>query len=106
MKGKPGQEILEKQAADQGLMPVVSDDSSTYGFRDENRHMVESFLDGKMPREMWEDGAFVVELLMACYMAAEKNKKLRFPPKGLEEFVPKVAQGTWRPRSAAEAPPE
>ncbi|MBA7501778.1 hypothetical protein ES706_00353 [subsurface metagenome] len=106
VKGKPGEEMLEKQAADQGLMPVVSDESNTYGFRDENRHMVESFLDGKMPRETWEDGAFVVELLMACYMAAERGKKLKFPPKGLEKFVPQVAKKTWKPRSVAEAPPE
>ncbi|GAI70163.1 unnamed protein product, partial [marine sediment metagenome] len=63
--------------------------------------MVESFLDGKMPRETWEDGAFVVELLMACYMAAERGKKLKFPPKGLEKFVPQVAKKTWKPRSVA-----
>ena len=105
VKGKAGEDMVEKQAADQGLMPFVPDEASRYGFQDENRHMVESFLDGKMPKETWEDGAFVVELLMACYMAAEKGKKLRFPPKGLEEFVPKVAQGTWNP-SEAEAPTE
>ncbi|GAI29965.1 unnamed protein product, partial [marine sediment metagenome] len=34
---------------------------------------------------------------------AEKGKRLKFPPKGLEEFVPKVAQGTWNPRSETEA---
>ncbi len=66
--------------------------------------MVESFLDGNMPRETWEDGVFVVELVMASYMAAEKGKTLSSPPKGLEEFVPKVARGTWNPRSIEEAP--
>jgi len=106
VKGKVGEDMVEKQAAEQGLMPVVADEASAYGYRAEDRHMVESFLDGRMPRETWEDGAFVVELLMACYMAAERGKKLRFPPKGLEEFVPKVAQGTWNPKSAEEASPE
>lgn len=106
VKGPAGEDLIEKQAAEQGLMPVVSDESFIYGYVDEHRHMVESFLNGKMPRETWKDGAFVVELLMACYMAAEKKKKLGFPPVGLEDFVPKVAQGTWNPKSIAEASPE
>jgi len=36
---------------------------------------------------------------MACYMAAEKGKKFKFPLEGLEKFVPQVAQGTWNPKS-------
>ncbi len=100
VKGKSGEDLVEKQMAEQGLMPVIPNETSAYGYENEDRHMIESILNGKMPRETWEDGAFVVELLMACYMAAEKGKKLRFPPKGLEEFVPKVAQGTWDPKSA------
>lgn len=99
VKGKAGEDLVEKQAAEQGLMPVVPDEASAYGYQAEDRHMVESFLNDKMPRETWEDGAFVVELLMTSYMAAEKGKKLKFPPKGLEKFVPKVAQGTWNPKS-------
>lgn len=106
VKGAAGEDLVEKQAAEQGLMPVVPNESISYGYMNEHRHMVESFLDGKMPRETWEDGALVVELLMACYMAAEKKKKLRFPPKGIEDFVPKVGQGTWRPKSIVEASPE
>ena len=46
-----------------------------------------------------EDGLFVVKLLMACYMSAEEGKKLKFPPEGLEEFIPKVAKGIWNPRN-------
>ena len=106
VRGKAGEDMVEKQTCEQGLMPVISEEAIAYGYLAEDRHMVESFLDGKMPSETWEDGVFVVELLMASYMAAEKGKKLSFPPKGLEEFVPKVAQGAWNPRSVAEAPPE
>lgn len=106
VKGEAGEDLIEKQAAEQGLMPTIPDESIAYGYQGENRHMVESFLDGRMPRETWEDGVFVVELLMACYMAAEKGKKLRFPPKWLEEFVPKVAQGIWNPGSYTKAPAE
>jgi hypothetical protein len=55
-----------------------------------------------MPRENWHDGLFVVKMMMACYMSAEVKKKLKFPPPGLEEFIPKVATGTYNPRSALE----
>lgn len=98
VRGKIGEDMVEKQVAEQGLMPVVPDETSVYGYQAEDRHMVESFLDGKMPRETWEDGAFVVKLLMASYMAAERGKKLKFPPKGLRDFIPKVAQGSWNPK--------
>lgn len=60
--------------------------------------MIESFLDDRMPRETWEDGLFVVKLLMACYMSAEERRKLTFPPDGLENFIPEVAKGKWNPR--------
>jgi hypothetical protein len=36
-------------------------------------------------------------------MATEKKKKLRFPPQGLEEFIPQVGKGAWNPRSIADA---
>ncbi len=97
VKGEKGEHLVEKQAAEQGFMPVLPNEISVYGYMDEHRHMVESFLKGRMPIETWKDGALVVELLMSCYMSAEKNKKLSFPPTGLEDFVPKVAKGTWKP---------
>lgn len=99
VKGKAEEDMVEKQTSEQGLMPVVSDEANIYGYSAEDRHMVESFLDGNMPRETWEDGVFVAELVIASYMAAENGKTLRFPPEGLEEFVPKVARGTWNPRA-------
>jgi hypothetical protein len=36
-------------------------------------------------------------------MAAERGKKLDFPPEGLETFVPEVAQGTWSPNEIVKA---
>jgi predicted dehydrogenase len=97
-----GEEMVEKQAAEQGFMPVIPDEIHTYGFIEEDRHMVESFLKGRMPRETWKDGALVVELMMTCYMSAERGRKIGFPPKGLGNFVPQVAQGTWRPGEPAQ----
>ena len=99
-------DFIEKQAAEQGFMPVIPDETSVYGYVDENRHMVESFINEKMPRENWNDGLFVVKLLMTCYMSAERGKKLSFPPSGLENFTPKVAQGTWTPRDIINFPHE
>jgi len=105
IKGAVG-DFIEKQAAEQGFMPVIPDETSVYGYVDENRHMVESFINEKMPRENWNDGLFVVKLLMTCYMSAERGKKLSFPPSGLENFTPKVAQGTWTPRDIINFPHE
>lgn len=99
VKGEVGEDLVEKQTAEQGLMPVLPNEAATCGYENEDRHMVESFLDNRMPEETWEDGLFVVKLLMACYMSAEEGKKLEFPPEGLEEFIPKVAKGTWKPRN-------
>jgi len=98
--------MIEKQTSEQGLMPVISDESFTYGYIAENRHMVESFLKGEMPRETFEDGVLVTEMVIASYISAEKGKKLSFPPKGLEDFIPKVAQGTWNAKSAGDGSPE
>lgn len=99
VKGKAGEDLVEKQAAEQGLMPVVTNEDIAYGYLSENRYMVECFLDGKQPEENFEDGLFISRMLAACYMAAERGEKLKFPPKGLDEFVPQVAKGTWDAKS-------
>ncbi|MEM3676685.1 MAG: Gfo/Idh/MocA family oxidoreductase [Candidatus Bathyarchaeia archaeon] len=102
VKGPAGEDFMEKQTAEQGLMPVLDDESFVYGYQWEDRHMVESFLKGEMPRENWHDGLFIVKLMMTAYMAAESGKKLRFPPPGLEDYIPGVQKGTYSPRSILE----
>jgi len=92
-----GEDLVEKQNAEQGLMPVISDEAATYGYTAENRHMLEAFLAGRQPDETWEDGLAVTEVLMACYLSAERGATVRFPAPELATFVPAVAQGTWRP---------
>ena len=99
VKGKAGEDLVEKQNAEVGLMPVVSDEESEYGYTAENRHMVQSFLQGVRPSENFEDGVGVAELLMAAYMSIEKEKTLSFPPPGLTNFIPAVAKGTWNPKN-------
>ena len=34
---------------------------------------------------------------IAAYKSAELGTTVRFPPAGIDDFVPKVAKGTWRP---------
>ena len=95
VQGAAGEDLVEKQNAEQGLMPVIADEPGVYGYTAENRHMVRAFLDGRMPDENWHDGLAVTEVLMACYKSAEEGRTVEFPV-DLGDFVPKVAQGTWR----------
>jgi hypothetical protein len=40
-----------------------------------------------------------VKVLMSAYLSAEQAKTVRFPPRGLESFVPAVARGRWNPKA-------
>ena len=99
VSGEAGEDLVEKQNAESGGMPVVSNEAEVYGYTAENRHMVESFLAGKRPKENFSDGVNVTELLMTAYMSAEQGKTIAFPPPGLDNFIPAVARGEWNPRS-------
>ncbi|MBI66243.1 MAG: dehydrogenase [Candidatus Marinimicrobia bacterium] len=97
--GDSGEDLVEKQNAESGGMPVVSNEAEVYGYAAENRHMVESFLSGKRPEENFDDGLNVTELLMTAYMSAEQGKTVSFPPPDLDSFVPSVAKGEWNPKN-------
>ncbi|MCY1316590.1 Inositol 2-dehydrogenase/D-chiro-inositol 3-dehydrogenase [compost metagenome] len=92
VKGSEGEDLVEKQNAEQGLMPVLEDEAGVYGYTDENRHMVECFRKGGKPLETFEDGLAVVEMLMGLYRSAEINATLKFPAPELEHYVPVVAR--------------
>jgi Predicted dehydrogenases and related proteins len=97
VKGKTGQYLVEKQNAEMGLMPVIADEPSAYGYTAEDRHFVRAFLRDEKPMLTFEDGVQVMQILMAAYMSAQKGQTLEFPPRGLDSFVPDVAKGNWRP---------
>ncbi len=97
VKGDAGEDLVEKQNAEQGLLPVVGNESAEYGYEGENRFFVQHFLDGRQPEQGFDAGLEVSELLRACYMSAEQERVLPWRPPGLDEFVPAVARGTWRP---------
>jgi predicted dehydrogenase len=98
VKGSAGEDLVEKQNAEQGLMPVVEDEASAYGYVLENRHMTECFRRGERPIETFHDGVAVMEMLMALYRSAELGRTVSLPDEELEGYVPPVARGEWRPR--------
>lgn len=93
--GKAGEDLVEKQNAEMGVMPVVPSEPVAYGYEAEDRHFVRVFLGKEEPRLTFDDGVEVVRMLMTAYMSAEEGKTLDYPPKKLEKFVPAVAQGKW-----------
>ncbi|HUL07934.1 MAG TPA: Gfo/Idh/MocA family oxidoreductase, partial [Candidatus Acidoferrum sp.] len=92
ISGKQGEDLMEKQNAEQGLMPVVEDEYGTYGYTAENRHMVECFRTGRRPTETFADGVAVMEILMALYRSAEIGQVVKLPAPELETYVPPVAR--------------
>ncbi len=92
VKGSEGEDLVEKQNAEQGLMPVLEDEAGVYGYTDEDRHMVEHFRKGETPLETFHDGVAVVEMLMGLYRSAEIGETVHFPAPELEDYVPPVAR--------------
>jgi predicted dehydrogenase len=98
VRGSEGEDLVEKQNAEMGLMPVVANEASAYGYEAEDRHFVRVFLGKERPLLTFDDGIEVVQILMTAYRSAEEGRTLDFPPEGLEAFVPAVARGEWNPR--------
>ena len=96
--GKEGEDMIEKQNAEMGLMPVVPNEEMEYGYEGEDRHMVQCFLEGKRPEENFDDGVEVTRLLMAAYKSAEEDTIINLQKTSLDDFVPAVARGKWNPR--------
>jgi predicted dehydrogenase len=94
--GEASEDLVEKQSAEQGLMPVLEDEAATYGYTLEDRHMVEAFRRGEEPLETFHDGVAVVEMLMALYRSAETGRTVHLPDEDLETYVPPVARGEYR----------
>ncbi len=97
VRGEAGEDLVEKQNAEQGLMPVVGNEAAEYGYEGENRHFVRCFLEGRQPELDFRAGVEVMEMLMTAYMSAEQERTLPWKPDGLDTFVPAVARGTWKP---------
>jgi len=92
VRGGQGEDLVEKQNAEQGLMPVVENEADIYGYVGENRHMVDAFRHRRQPIETFYDGVAVAEMLMALYRSAEIGQVVTFPSPDLETYVPLVAR--------------
>ena len=51
VRGGQGEDLVEKQNTEQGLMPVVENEADIYGYVGENRHMVDAFRHRRQPIE-------------------------------------------------------
>lgn len=92
IKGEGGEDLVEKQNAEQGQMPIVEDEAGTYGYVGENRHMVDCFRHGRTPIETFHDGVEVVKMVMALYKSAETGQVVQLPDESLETYVPVPAR--------------
>ena len=91
--GKPGEDLVEKQNAEQGLMPVMEDEAAAYGYVEENRHMVRAFWRASSSSRRSTTVA-VTEMMMALYRSAETGRTVELPSAELEEYVPRLPGGT------------
>ncbi|MCY0148527.1 Gfo/Idh/MocA family oxidoreductase [Hoeflea sp. G2-23] len=90
--GEQGEDMIEKQNSEQGLMPVMEDEHASYGYTSENRHMVEAFRKGDKPLVTFHDGLEVTRILMGLYKSAELGKTIHFDEVDLTDYVPLVAR--------------
>lgn len=103
VRGQAAEDLLEKQNAEQGTMPVLEDEAASYGYVAENRHMVRRFLAGEEPELTFVDGVEIACLLAACYRSAETGRAVRPEASRLRDFTPAVARGAWRPEAGRQA---
>lgn len=97
VQGRAGEDLIEKQNAEVGLMPVVVNEAAAYGYEAENRHFARVFLGKERPRLTFDDGLEVVQMLMTAYRSAEERRTLDWSPDAVADYVPPVASGSWRP---------
>ena len=87
-----GEDLIEKQNSEQGLMPIVGNEAAEYGYENENRAFTQMFLDGIQPELNFHAGRDVTELLMTCYMSAEEERVIEWKPANLQSYVPLPAR--------------
>ena len=92
LREQAGEDLIEKQNAEQGLMPIIGNEAAEYGYENENRAFARWFLDGVQPDVNFHAGLEVTELLMACYMSAEHGRVIDWKPADLDAYVPLPAR--------------
>jgi predicted dehydrogenase len=92
LREQAGEDLVEKQNAEQGLMPLVGNEMAEYGYENENRAFACWFADGVQPELNFHAGLEVTELLMACYLSAEEGRVIDWKPANLDGYVPPTAR--------------
>ena len=87
-----GEDLIEKQNAEQGLMPIVGNEAGGIRLREREPRVHAAFLDGVQPELNFHAGREVTELLMACYMSAEEERVIEWKPANLQSYVPLPAR--------------
>ena len=95
VRGTVGEDLVEKQQAETGGMPVVPAEPVAYGYEAEDRHFTRVFLGLEEPRLTFTDGLDVVKMLMTAYQSAEQGRTLDFPGENLETFTSAVSRYEW-----------
>lgn len=90
--GTLGEDLIEKQNAEQGIMPILEDEAATYGYVLEDRHMVQAFRQHQTPIETFHDGVAVTEMLMALYRSADIAATVKLPDTALNDYIPSPAR--------------
>jgi hypothetical protein len=88
---------LEKATASRGLLAVQHNEPDLYGYTDEDEDAAKAFLAGRDAFLPWSYGLEITKLVMAAYMAAERQKTIDLTDpaiqKELEMYVPLIQQG-------------
>jgi predicted dehydrogenase len=96
VKGAVGEDLVEKQQAETGGMPVVPAEPFTYGYETEDRHFARAFLGLEEPRLTFADGLDVVTMLMTAYQSAEQGRTIDYPGENLDTYTSAVSRYEWQ----------
>ena len=96
VKGGVGEDLVEKQQAETGGMPVVPAEPFVYGYESEDRHFVRAFLGLEEPRLTFADGLDVVTMLMTAYQSAEQGRTIAYPGENLDTYTSAVSRYEWQ----------
>jgi predicted dehydrogenase len=96
VRGNVGEDLVEKQQAETGGMPVVPAEPVAYGYEAEDRHFARVFLGLEEPRLTFADGLDVVKMLMTAYQSAEQGRTLDFPGENLDTYTSAVSRYEWQ----------
>ena len=96
VRGNVSEDLVEKQQAEIGGMPVVPAEPFVYGYEAEDRHFTRVFLGLEKPRLTFADGLDVVKLLMTAYQSAEQGRTIDYPGENLDTFTSAVSRYEWK----------